>query len=206
MRSLVTKEVFRRMQKEVSKACQHISTKETFVKIRAAHEVLVDPVLRVAYDRFGPRVTGCQACKTAKDYVQYGTNDYKAFYSGSYVLLFLLGMVGKAGFGKYWRYVALTYMAVWDFSMLVGPKQASLISYVLPHRTTYEQLRIARQIFVSVFLAVNQIGPLVLPSTIEKKVDIKDVIKKISEQNDQIGVHFPPSLATLTSKHCRAWH
>ncbi|KAF9316564.1 hypothetical protein BG003_001812 [Podila horticola] len=159
---------------------------ETFVKIRAAHEVLVDPVLRVAYDRFGPRVTGCQACKTAKDYVQYGTNDYKAFYSGSYVLLFLLGMVGKAGFGKYWRYVALTYMAVWDFSMLVGPKQASLISYVLPHRTTYEQLRIARQIFVSVFLAVNQIGPLVLPSTIEKKVDIKDVIKKISEQNDQI--------------------
>ncbi|KAF9306883.1 hypothetical protein BGZ74_002384 [Mortierella antarctica] len=159
---------------------------DIFVKIRAAHQVLVDPILRVAYDRFGPGITGCLTCKTTKDYVKYGINDYRAFYSGSYLVLFLLGTVGKAGFGKYWRYVALTYMAAWEFSMIMGPKRASLVSYAFPHRTTYEQLRIARQIFVSVAVAINQIGPLVLPSTVEKKVDIKDVIKKISELNDQI--------------------
>ncbi|KAG0039669.1 hypothetical protein BGZ82_007255 [Podila clonocystis] len=159
---------------------------EIFVKIRAAHEVLVDPVIRVAYDRFGPGITGCQTCKTTKDYLEYGINQYKTVYGGSLVILFLLGMVGNAGFGKYWRYVALTYMAAWEFNMLVGPKQASLVSYVFPHRTTYEQLRIARQIVVSVFVAIHQIGPLVLPSTVVKKVDIKDVIKKTSELNDQI--------------------
>ncbi|KAF9376089.1 hypothetical protein CPC16_000372 [Podila verticillata] len=157
-----------------------------FVKIREAHEVLVDPILRVAYDRFGPEITACPTCKTTKDYVKYGINDFRAFYSGSYALLFLLGMVGKAGYGRYWRYVALTYMAAWEFSMLVGPKQASFVSYVVPHRTTYEQTRIVRQIFVSVFVAINQIGPHFLPSTIEKKVDIKDVIKKASELNDEI--------------------
>ncbi|KAG0092498.1 hypothetical protein BGZ93_001031 [Podila epicladia] len=159
---------------------------DIFVKIRAAHEVLVDPILRVAYDRFGPGITGCQTCKTTKDYIKYGINDYKTFYGGLYVILFLLGMVGNAGFGKYWRYVALTYMAAWEFSMLIGPKRASVVSCAFPHRTTYEQLRIARQIFVSVFLAVNLIRPLVLPSTAEKMANIKDAIKKISELNDQI--------------------
>lgn len=183
----------------------YLSKKDIFVKIRAAHEVLVDPVLRVAYDRFGPGITACQTCKTTKDYVQYGTNDFRAFYCGSYALFFLLGMVGKAGYGRYWRYVALTYVAAWEFCMLVGPKQASFVSYVVPHRTTYEQTRIVRQIFVAAFIAINQIGPHFLPSTIEKKVDIKDVIKKASELNDQIGIvplYLLHSLALGISNSC----
>ncbi|KAF9907915.1 hypothetical protein EC991_010428 [Linnemannia zychae] len=45
---------------------------EIFVRIRAAHEVLVDPTLRLAYDRFGPSILSCTRCKTNKDYFNEG--------------------------------------------------------------------------------------------------------------------------------------
>ncbi|KAG0372757.1 hypothetical protein BGX24_012627 [Mortierella sp. AD032] len=56
---------------------------EIFVGIRAAHETLVDPILRIAYDRFGPSVLKCTTCKTNKDYLHEGFKQVSTFYAGA---------------------------------------------------------------------------------------------------------------------------
>ncbi|KAG0200001.1 hypothetical protein BGX33_011280 [Mortierella sp. NVP41] len=72
---------------------------DTFVKIRAAHEVLVDPTLRTAYDRFGPTTTQkCTTCKTNKDYLHEGFKQFYTFYVGAVTVLCLFNLVGKGSY------------------------------------------------------------------------------------------------------------
>ncbi|KAF9089723.1 hypothetical protein BGX23_006481 [Mortierella sp. AD031] len=74
---------------------------DTFVKIRAAHEVLVDPTLRTAYDRFGLTTTQkCTTCKTNKDYLHEGFKQFYTFYVGAVTVLCLFNLVGKGSYGR----------------------------------------------------------------------------------------------------------
>ncbi|KAF9340908.1 hypothetical protein BGZ91_011913 [Linnemannia elongata] len=93
---------------------------DMFVGIRAAHEVLVDPTLRLNYDRFGPTVLNCTTCKSNKDYLREGLKTVYTFYTAAGIIFFLMNLVGKGNYGRYWRFILLAGMGAIEMS-LVGP-------------------------------------------------------------------------------------
>ncbi|KAK3810411.1 MAG: hypothetical protein JOS17DRAFT_764214 [Linnemannia elongata] len=152
---------------------------DTFVRIRAAHEILSDPVLKIAYDRFGPDVVICSTCKTNRDFVNNGLTSYYPFYFGSGLVLSLMSVVGKGQFGRYWRFVVLFSMAALELIMVTRPEPLWILSWIMPNRVTFEQVIILHQIFVSSFIAISQIGPILVPSKEQEKSNTKELIDRL---------------------------
>ncbi|KAF9425459.1 hypothetical protein BGZ94_007513 [Podila epigama] len=160
---------------------------DIFVKIRASHDVLVDPALRAAYDRFGDKGASCTTCKTSKEYFDNGLRTTLTFYGASFTFLFLLGMIGRASYGKYWRYWGLFAMFMWELGMVLGPKQSSVLEYLYPRRTTFQQLSIAHHIYISLFAALSCLGPVLLPTATQKSMNtVSDMIAKLSEHTETL--------------------
>ncbi|KAF9956173.1 hypothetical protein BGZ72_002954 [Mortierella alpina] len=152
---------------------------ETFVMIRAAHEVLSDPVAKTAYDRFGPDVVACSTCKTVKDHINRGLSSFYTFYVGSGVVLILMSVLGKGQFGRYWRFIVLFGMAALELAMVTRSEPLFILSWLLPHRVTFEQVAILHQIFISTFIAISQIGPILVPSKEQERGNVKDLIHRL---------------------------
>lgn len=152
---------------------------ETFVSVRAAHEILVDPVTRMAYDRFGPSMLSCQGCKTNKDYINNGLSSYYTFYLGSGVVLVIMSVLGKGQFARYWRFIVLFGMAALELAMILRPTPITLLSWIMPHRVTFEQVTILHQVFISTFIAISQIGPILVPSKENERGSMKDLLARL---------------------------
>ncbi|KAF9582419.1 hypothetical protein BGW38_000229 [Lunasporangiospora selenospora] len=149
---------------------------ETFVRIRAAHDILSDPVARTAYDRFGPSILECQTCRTTKDFVSRGLSSTLTFYLSSGAVLVLMSVFGKAQFGRYWRFIVLFGMAALELAMVTRFEPITILSWIMPHRVTFEQIAILHQVFISTFIAINQIGPIVAPSKEHEKGSVNGLV------------------------------
>ncbi|KAF9920005.1 hypothetical protein FBU30_010279, partial [Linnemannia zychae] len=161
---------------------------EIFVKIRAAHEVLVDPTHRLAYNRFGPTVFKCTACKTNKDYLQEGLKGVSVFYVGTGVVLLLMNLLGKGTYGRYWRFILLCAMAAFEMSLIfttakeVGKRHGNYRMWIercLPDLVTFEQINILHKIYITVSVAFTQVGPLICPSRQSKQEVSAALLKKL---------------------------
>ncbi|KAG0245036.1 hypothetical protein BGW41_004293 [Actinomortierella wolfii] len=151
---------------------------EIFVTLREAHDVLNDPVARIAYNKFGPNIARCSTCKTTKDYVMTGISSLYSFHAGTLVILILMSVLGKAQFGRYWRFLTLLGMAALELAMVVRSEPIRALSWIFPNRVTFEQLTILHQIYVSVFIAISQIGPIIMPSRTNRMDEIKDLVDR----------------------------
>ncbi|KAG0347297.1 hypothetical protein BG004_008039 [Podila humilis] len=152
---------------------------ETFVSIRASHEILVDPVTRSAYDRFGPHMLSCSGCKTTKDFVNNGLTSFYTFYFGSGIVLVIMSVLGKGQFARYWRFIVLFGMAALELSMILRPTPIRILSFIMPHRVTFEQVAILHQVFISTFIAISQIGPILVPSNESERGSVKDLLARL---------------------------
>ncbi|KAF9962575.1 hypothetical protein BGZ65_008751, partial [Modicella reniformis] len=152
---------------------------ETFVRIREAHDILSDPVAKQAYDRFGPNIIACTTCKTIKDHVSRGLASFFTFYLGSGFVLILMSVLGKAQFGRYWRFIVLFGMAALELAMATRSEPIWPLSWIMPHRVTFEQVAILHQIFISTFIAISQIGPILVPTKEQEKHNAKDLVNRL---------------------------
>lgn len=65
-----------------------------YVHLKLCRDVLIDPVKRFAYDRFGPDVLHWKHCSTIRDYVMVGVQSTAFYYAGTGAVLAVLGVVG----------------------------------------------------------------------------------------------------------------
>ncbi|KAG9327361.1 hypothetical protein KVV02_005937 [Mortierella alpina] len=137
---------------------------DVFVRIRAAHEVLSDPTLRQAYDWFGPASFKCTTCQTTKDYLRNGINEIFVMYGTTAAVLMLMGWAGRATYGRYWRYTLLAAIGLLELSMVQNTSPNRILGWLMPHRVTFEQIVLLRQIYLSTAIAIPQIGPILWPS------------------------------------------
>ncbi|KAG0254250.1 hypothetical protein BG011_005875 [Mortierella polycephala] len=110
---------------------------DKYIGIRMAHEVLVDPVMRQAYDRFGPLVLGCTECTTARDYIEYKLNEMSDFYVMSFTILALMDLTGKCMYGRYWKLLLLIVMGGLELSMVQSRDPNVALSRLMPNRATF---------------------------------------------------------------------
>ncbi|CAG8745839.1 5705_t:CDS:2, partial [Dentiscutata erythropus] len=143
---------------------QEEGAQEIFIWLRVAYDTLTDPVKRFAYDRFGPEINNWNNCITLRDYFVNGLTSFVGFYIGTGLVLFILNVLGKGQFGRFWRLVVFLAIACFEASMILHPKPPVITSLFLSRWVIFEQIIILRQLFVTIFIAISQIGPVLFPS------------------------------------------
>ncbi|CAG8543617.1 10422_t:CDS:2 [Ambispora gerdemannii] len=166
----------------------------TYILIRTAYDTLTDPV-----KRFGPDINRWDNTKTTRDYLNRGWMSFIEFYLGIGLLLLLLNILGKGQFGRFWRFVAFFGMACIEAKMILYQSPPLFPSLILPHRPIiFEQIVILRQVFITTFIALSQVGPVIFPS--DSSPDIRDSLHQLQvlsniaaeESNNQLRFGFEP--------------
>jgi hypothetical protein len=145
-----------------------------FVQFKLAHDTILDPAKRFAYDRFGPVVVQVQqpGLKTIRDYVYAGLRAKVPEYLTSAAMLVVLNYIWMPKWGQFWRYFAVACMAFLELYFLThtwNPPQlvvlwASLAQKLLPrilppHLLPYQILSLARRLSMSLNVFISQLAP-----------------------------------------------
>jgi len=146
-----------------------------FVHLKLAQDTLLNPAKRFAYERFGPSVTEWQHCSSIRDYLIHGLQSIVPYYGAAVIFMYILGMLGYLEWGKYWRWLTLVILCVFEFHAVSRPYFPVLAEKFLnPILTTFtnhppylpfQLIQLARKLSVTLYIAFSQIGPLLQPAT-----------------------------------------
>ncbi|KAL4071274.1 hypothetical protein V8B97DRAFT_1871187 [Scleroderma yunnanense] len=150
-----------------------------FIQVRDAFEALKDPVVRFAYDRFGPDVLQWKDCSTMKEYLRRGLLSSSAYYIVTGAALVLYSVIGKPSPIATWRYLLFIMMLALELYLLLVPPShpaepspfvdhippnGTLLDYLFPHRVVYQHIRLLHQAFLFVSVALSRVAPVLFPS------------------------------------------
>ncbi|OAL26654.1 hypothetical protein AYO20_09995 [Fonsecaea nubica] len=145
-----------------------------FVRFKLAHDTILDPAKRFAYDRFGPVIVQVQhpGLKTIRDYVYAGLRSKAPEYLSNAGLLILLNYIWLPKWGQFWRYFAVACMAflelyflthIWQpprlVALWVSTAQRLLPDLLPPHLLPFQILGLARRMSMSVNIFISQLAP-----------------------------------------------
>jgi hypothetical protein len=146
-----------------------------FVHLKQAQDILLDPAKRFAYERFGPAMVEWQRCSSIRDYLVHGLQSVLPYYGVAAVFMYILGMLGYMNWGKYWRWLTLVILCVFELHAISRPYFPVFAVKVLnPLLTTFtnhppylpfQLIQLARKMSVTLYIAFSQIGPLLQPPT-----------------------------------------
>ncbi|KIX07698.1 uncharacterized protein Z518_02352 [Rhinocladiella mackenziei CBS 650.93] len=154
---------------------QSLSDADTiFVQFRLAHDTILDPAKRFAYDRFGPVIVQVQqpGLKSIRDYVYAGLRSKVPEYVSNAAMLVLLNYIWLPKWGQFWRYFAVACMASLELYFLTHtwepPRLATLWASMAqkllpqllpPHLLPYQILGLARRVSMSLNVFISQLAP-----------------------------------------------
>jgi hypothetical protein len=141
------------------------------VHLKVAQDTLLDPVKRFAYDRFGPSIAEWKHCSSYRDYVVHGLQtNILPYYGVGAVFMYILGMLGYLEWGKYWRWLTLVILCVFELHTISRPFFPPFAAKILnPLLTTFTEhppylpfqlLALSRKMAITLYIAFSQIGPL----------------------------------------------
>lgn len=145
-----------------------------FVQFKLAHDTLVDPAKRFAYDRFGPIIVQVHqpGLKTIRDYVYAGLRSKAPEYMMSATMLVILNYIWLPKWGQYWGYFAVACMAflelyflthVWHPHSLImfwaSTAQRGLPQLLPPHLLPFQILAVVRRMSMSLNIFISQLAP-----------------------------------------------
>jgi hypothetical protein len=105
-----------------------------YVHLKHARDVVLDPVKRFAYDRFGPDILGqCQQCLTVKEYTGHALLGVLYTYGALFAFLLGANALGFLKDGAYWRYLAILAIATFEVRTALRPDHPPFLArYVNP--------------------------------------------------------------------------
>ncbi|KAL2351485.1 hypothetical protein BJ546DRAFT_852636 [Cryomyces antarcticus] len=144
-----------------------------FLHLKQARDTLIDPAKRFAYDRLGSDMLECKHCSTIRDYLDFGAKSIYPYYVGGGLFMILLYFLGHAQWGPYWRFLAFAFLAVLELHTITRPTFPAIIERLLnavfaavtvhPPYLPFQLLTLARKVVITLFIALNQLGPLIQP-------------------------------------------
>ncbi|GLB37864.1 putative dnaJ molecular chaperone homology domain [Lyophyllum shimeji] len=157
---------------------------ELFVMVRDVYEALKDPVVRFAYDRFGPDVlTWSQQCTTTREYIQHGLIRSSGYHIVVGAALIFWSFVRSSGPDPvaFWRYILYVTLFVAEISLILSPSPSPvsasspslsglLTTYtthtplhtIFPRRLIHQHILFLHQLFVFLSVALTRVVPVLL--------------------------------------------
>ncbi|KAI4706207.1 hypothetical protein J4E89_008940 [Alternaria sp. Ai002NY15] len=103
-----------------------------YVHLKRAKDIIMDPVKRFAYDRFGPSIFAqCQSCLTIKDYTDSALLTTATTYGVLFIILVGANALGFLTDGSYWRYLGLLAVATFEIRTALRPDYPTFLSKYL---------------------------------------------------------------------------
>ncbi len=172
---------------------------EVFLHLKLAHDTILDPAKKFAYDRFGPVIVQVNhpSLKTIRDYVYAGLRAKAPEYAGNAVLLVILNYLWLPQWGQFWRYFAVAAMGFLELFFLSHTWQPP--AYMLPvgafaHKTVpdlvpshllpFQILALARRLSMSLNIFISQLAP---PSARSKAVQDQQAQQQIAHLAQAVG-------------------
>ncbi|KAI9506289.1 hypothetical protein GGI25_002285 [Coemansia spiralis] len=159
---------------------KNTGNEQQFIIIQEAYKVLSRPEMRFVYDHAGTVAVKCQSCVSVSDFmlaaIPQRLGMYMAYMLGNVV--FQVFRIGR--YGAYWRYIAIGAFAALELMMMTSTRNPLIIRILLwtmPHRTGFEIAQIMQQAMVCFFVALNQIGPQLIPE--ESNVNTLSLAKEL---------------------------
>ncbi|KAK9782867.1 hypothetical protein SCAR479_01210 [Seiridium cardinale] len=164
---------------------------EVFMHLKTASDVLIDPARRFAYERFGPEIVDWKHCVTIKDFALRGCQALLPYYAIAAAVMYVLGLFGYLEWGRYWRWLTLVVLCVFELHTVTRPGFPRLVEAVVNPILTrwtshapylpFQVISLARKCSITLYIAFSQIGPLLQPSG-QQGVKPGDVSEKVLRQ------------------------
>ncbi|OAX42810.1 DnaJ-domain-containing protein [Rhizopogon vinicolor AM-OR11-026] len=155
------------------------SGESLFIEVRDAFEALKDPVVRFAYDRFGPDVLKWKECTTMREYLRRGllTSSFYHIMTGAGLILF--SAIGKPSPIAAWRYLLFLGLFASELYLLLAPSpsalppsafvdvsqsRATVLDILFPKRIVHQHILLLHQIFFFLSIALSRVAPVIFPS------------------------------------------
>ena len=151
------------------------SSEGYFVHLKMAQDTLLDPAKRFAYERFGPVISEWHHCSSVRDYLAHGLQSILPYYGIAAIFMYILGMLGYLDWGKYWRWLTLLCLCLFELHAIsrpyfpvfaetfLNPFLANFTNH--PPYLPFQLIQLARKMSITLFIAFSQIGPLLQPLT-----------------------------------------
>ncbi|TKA76740.1 hypothetical protein B0A49_02710 [Cryomyces minteri] len=158
---------------KVARSDERPAAEAYFLHLKQARDTLIDPVKRFAYDSLGPEMLECKHCITIRDYLDFGAKSIYPYYVGGGLFMILLYFLGHAQWGPYWRFLAFASLAVLELHTITRSTFPAITERLLnpvfvavtvhPPYLPFQLLTLARKVVIILFIALNQLGPLIQP-------------------------------------------
>lgn len=139
--------------------------------LKTASDVLTNPTQRFAYERFGPEILAWRHCVSLRDYVWRGLQTQVLMHYGLAAAgLYGLGFLGYFELGRYWRWVTLVGLCVFEAHTVMRPRFPAFVETVVnpflvrftshaPY-LPFQVVALARRVAIAIYIAIGQLGPV----------------------------------------------
>ncbi|KIL00886.1 hypothetical protein PAXRUDRAFT_29508 [Paxillus rubicundulus Ve08.2h10] len=177
-----------------------------FIAVRDAFEALKDPVVRFAYDRFGPDVLRWKECNTMKEYLRRGLVNSSMYHLMTGAGLVLFSVVGKPSPIAAWRYLLFISMFALELYLVLSPSpssssspgpssytfidqapsQTTLLNTLFPKRVAYQHILFLHQIFFFMSVALSRVAPVLFAGLMSVDEEIEG--RAVRAIGERVGV------------------
>ncbi|KAF4125752.1 DnaJ domain [Geosmithia morbida] len=143
-----------------------------FMHLKTASETLQDAARRFAYERFGPDVVRWQRCSSVRDYVSHGVlHGVLPHYAVAASAVYVLGLLGYMDFARFYRWLLVALVLSLELHAVTRPRFPPFLDAVnrvvaafssRPAYLPFQIVALARKLTVTVYIALSQIGPLLV--------------------------------------------
>ncbi|KAG6873144.1 hypothetical protein C0995_002518 [Termitomyces sp. Mi166 len=158
---------------------------ELFIMVRDVYEALKNPVVRFAYDRFGPDVLQwSKTCTTTREYIQRGLIQSSGYHIVVGAFLIFWSFVGSSSGPNpvaFWRHLLYATLFVAEISLILSPSPSSLptskpplkgllttytthtpLHTLFPQRLIFQHILFLHQLFVFLSFALGRVVPVLI--------------------------------------------
>ncbi|KAG1739109.1 DnaJ-domain-containing protein [Suillus paluster] len=193
-----------------------------FIEVRDAFEALKDPVVRFAYDRFGPDVLKWKECTTMREYLRRGLLSSSLYHIMTGAGLILFSAIGKPSPIAAWRYLLFICLFASELYLLLAPSpsalspspfidaapsHATILDVLFPKRVVYQHVLLLHQIFFFLSVALSRVAPVLFPSLMrgDPAVD-QQIVRALAERLGALAKTTERELSIMLDMELRAIH
>ncbi|KAG6828844.1 hypothetical protein H0H92_006603 [Tricholoma furcatifolium] len=157
---------------------------ELFIMVRDVYEALKNPVVRFAYDRFGPDVLlWSKTCTTTREYIQHGLLQSSGYHIVVGAALIFWSLVGSSRSNPvaFWRHLLYAALFAAEISLILSPSPSpqstqtfaltglrttytthTPLHTLFPQRLIYQHILFLHQLFVFLSIALSRVVPVLI--------------------------------------------
>ncbi|KAG6899392.1 hypothetical protein C0993_010611 [Termitomyces sp. T159_Od127] len=179
---------------------------ELFIMVRDVYEALKNPVVRFAYDRFGPDVLNwSKTCTTTREYIQHGLIRSSGYHLVVVAILIFWSFASSSSRPNpvsFWRYLLYMTLFVAEISLILSPSPSTLptskpafegllttytthtpLHTLFPHRLIFQHNLFLHQLFVFLSFALGRVVPVLIsafsPNNSLSPVQANEMVRQI---------------------------